>query len=178
MSHYGLNRFIMELEHLVPHYSEQKELVNALVHSMQKLLSNPQVLDKDFVDALIAGHIDGRVYTSPEHGFYIQIFAWPPHVETPIHDHNTWGLMGILSNQLQITEYKAGSARADGTYPLQQGPQYIARQGSISGLTCPDDEVHHIKNNSDQYSLSIHVYGSELDHTHTFDFKTGQMSNA
>lgn len=177
MSHYGLNRFTMELEHLVPRYSNQQDLVNAIVHSMQKLLSNPQVLEKDFVAALTAGLIDGRVYTSPEHGFFVQIFAWPPKCETPVHDHNTWGVMGVLSNRLQVTEYQL-YPKPDGSQHLEQKDRFLAEQGSIVCLTFPDDEIHHIMNPSDHLSLSVHVYGAELENTHVFDLENGQIRPA
>lgn len=175
MSHYGFDHFATELEHLVPRYNNQQELVGKIVPAMQKLLSNEQLLNNDFVKALIDGHGDGRVYTSPEHRFFVQVFAWPPGCNTPIHDHNTWGVMGVYHNQLKVTEFDAAYTDDPGRFDLQPKDQYIAERGMISVLTCPHDEVHHIENPSSDYSYSIHVYGDELNDTHSFDSETGRV---
>lgn len=169
MSHYGFDRFIAELEHIVPRSSHQHELVQRLVPSMQKLLSNEALLPHDFLRALIAGHHDGRVYTSPEHGFFVQVFAWSPGANTPVHDHKTWGLMGIYQNQLEITEYFVHQQPETGTQELELKQRFNAGRGMIACVTSPDDEIHDVRNPSQDYSFSIHVYGAELHQTDYYD---------
>ncbi len=169
MSHYSFDHFAAELEHVVPRFDDQRELVGRVVPAMQKLLSNQQLLNRDFVRALMDGHTDGRVYTSPVNRFFVQVFVWPPGCKTPIHDHNTWGVMGVYHNKLKVSEFAADYTYEPGRFDLELKDQYVADRGMISVLTCPDDEVHHIENPTEDYSYSIHVYGDELNDTHSFD---------
>lgn len=175
MSHYGLDRLISELEHLAPRYPEQKQMVAAVVGSMQKLLSNPQIFEPQFVDAVVQGHHDGRVYTSSDHGFFIQLFAWPPGAETPVHDHNTWGVMGILQNELAVTEYQMIPQAQAGHFNLEAKPSYTAGRGAIVYVLSPEDEIHQIVNPTQEYSFSIHIYGQELTQTSVFDLENGRV---
>jgi len=179
MSHINLPRFSQELEHFIPRcQGDQEAILKTVIQSMQKLLSNPQVLDSDFVSALLAGHIDGRVYTSPEQGFFVQVFAWPPGCETPVHDHNTWGVMGVLHNRLQVTEYDLQPNQPPGHFALQETARFEAGPGSIVYLSMPNNEIHHIANASEETSFSVHVYGSELHNTHVFDLVSGEVRPA
>ena len=76
MSHYGLSRFINDMDFFVEKYpDDQHQLVQAGCSSLRKLMSNPDFLNPDFVTAVTHGEDEGRVYTSPEHGYYIQFFA-------------------------------------------------------------------------------------------------------
>ena len=174
MSHYGYDRLIMELEHHVPRHAEQKTLVAAVVQSMQKLMSSLE-LSHEFVEAVKADHTNGRIYTSPEHGFFVQVFHWPAGAKTPIHNHNTWGVMGILQNQLHVTEYSMTALDTPGQFDVSEKADYQAQRGAIIYLTAPDDEIHQIVNDSEQESLSVHIYGAEMEGTLNFDLEAGRV---
>lgn len=174
MSHYGFDRLIMELEHHVPRHSEQKPLVAAIVQSMQKLMSSLE-LSPEFVESIKSGQRDGRIYTSPENGFFVQVFHWPAGVKTPVHNHNTWGVMGILHNQLHVTEYSLTALEAEGQFDVSQTHDYQAQRGAIIYLTAPDDEIHQIVNDSEHESLSVHIYGAEMQGTLNFDLEAGRV---
>lgn len=178
MSHASLNRFITEVEHWVPRAQSQQECVQGVIRSLQKVMSNPELLPQDLRRAIQDGHHDGRVYTSPENKFFVQFFVWPPHAKTPVHDHNTWGVMGILHNQLEITEYHLKPTEQNGRYDISEKDNYVAGPGSIAYVTYPDDEIHLVQNPSDDYSYSLHIYGDELDHTHVFDLESGEIRPA
>ena len=171
MSHYGFDQFAAELEHQVPRSLHQHDLIAKILPAMQKLLSNESLLSSDFVSAIRDGHHDGRVYTSPDHGFFVQVFAWPPGAKTGVHDHNTWGMMGIYHNVLHIHDYHV-YPQQDGTYELGSKHEFDAGSGMIASVTYPDDEIHSVANPSEEYSYSIHIYGAELGQTHYYDFES------
>ena len=175
---YGFDQFIAEAEYIVPRSRNQHELVQQLLPSMQKLLNNELLLPGDFIQALVHNQTDGRIYTSPQNGFFVQVFAWTPGSSTPVHDHNTWGIMGVFHNKLQITEFAVQSTAEPGVFHLHPKGKHLAGPGMIATITSPDDEIHHVENPTDSYSFSIHVYGAELDGTHVFDFDTGRFTRS
>lgn len=171
MSQYDFDDLISALEYHVPHSQHQHDLMERIAPELRELLFNDELLPDDYVNALINGEIDGRIYTSPEHGFFVQVFAWPPGVSTPVHDHKTWGMMGVYYNQLRITEFAAEQTSAE-TWQLHEKADFLGRRGTLAAITSPDDELHRIENPSSDYSFSVHVYGAELWQTENYDFAT------
>lgn len=178
MSHYGLSRFINDMDFFVEKYpDDQHQLVQAGCSSLRKLMSNPDFLNPDFVTAVTHGEDEGRVYTSPEHGYYIQFFAWPAGCKSPVHNHNTWGLMGVMHNCLRVTEYDLAFHAAD-RFEVKDRQCFDAHAGAIVYLTSPDNEIHCVQNSSDEMSYSLHIYGQEMTNTSQFDLLTGEVCTA
>lgn len=173
MSNYNFSQFIHELETGLPGIQEQRATVAVVVNALQKLLNNQYLLDSEFVTALARGQTDGKIYHSPSLDFIIQVFGWPPGAHTPIHDHRTWGVMGIYMHTLEIREYALQPTAHPGRYELQQKAQYQAGPGSIAYVLSPEDEIHHISNPGPDYAISIHVYGHPLRNYHEFDPENG-----
>lgn len=175
MSHYDFHHFIHELETRLPAVQDQRGAVAVVAGAMQKLLSNEQLLNHDFVRALQAGQADGKIYHSPDLDFVIQVFGWPPGAATPVHDHETWGVMGIYAEELEVREYDLHPTAQPGSYELQQKAHYRAGRGAIAYLLSPEDEIHHVSNPGPHYALSIHVYGNPLHSYHEFDLENGRI---
>lgn len=178
MSHYGLGRFINDMDFFVEKYgSDQQALVQAGISSLRKLMSNPDFLSPGFVHAVTHGEDEGRLYTSPEHGYYIQFFAWPAGCKSPVHNHNTWGIMGVMHNCLHVTEYDLEMNTSD-RFDVKHSESFEAHAGAIVYLTSPDNEIHCVQNSSDEMSYSLHIYGQEMTNTSQFDLKTGEVCQA
>jgi 3-mercaptopropionate dioxygenase len=176
MTHYDLNHFVRELEAHLPAAQDQMQAVQTVAGAMQKLLSNDQLFSADFVRALREGQTDGQVYHSPNLDFIVQVFGWNPGSETPIHDHETWGVMGIYAAELEIREYDLKPTGQAGQFDLDQKAHYRAGRGAISYIVTPQDEIHHISNPGSEYALSIHVYGNPIGSYHQFDLENGRIT--
>lgn len=178
MSHYGWNHFIHELEHGIQHAPTPQACVHDTIQAMQKLLSNPNLISPNDAQALLDGHQDGRVYHSDANGFVVLVFAWPQGAETPVHDHNTWGVMGIYEGALQVVEYVLVETAQAGLFDLGQNQQYKAEAGAISYILPPADEIHQISNPWPEPAFSIHIYGKEIQDYHIFDLKERKIRQA
>lgn len=111
------------------------------------------------------------LYADPLDRLSIVSFVWGPGQKTPVHDHTTWGLVGLLRGCEREITYKKqpdGSYKATGTSVLLPG------QVSVVSPTIGD--VHEVANDlSDITSISIHVYGANIGRVqrHVFDPMTG-----
>jgi len=179
MSHYGLGRFIDDMDFFVEKYgTDQEALIKAGVGSLRKLMSNPDFLNPEFVTAVTHGEDEGRVYTSEDHGYYIQFFAWPAGCKSPVHDHGgTWGIMGVMHNCLHVTEYDL-KRNENQCFEVNGSESFDAHAGAIVYLTSPDNEIHCVQNASDEMSYSLHIYGQEMTNTSQFDLETGEICPA
>ena len=88
----------------------------------------------------------------------------PPRHSTPVHDHLTWGLVGVHEGIEEETAYerldagdRPGFARLRAMETTRNGP------GFVSCVVPPAREIHRIHNPLGVASCSIHVYGRDID---------------
>jgi len=75
---------------------------------------------------------------------------------TPIHDHVTWCVFGVL----QGAEHEELYAVRDGGW-LEQTGSNVAAVGEVSGFAPPGD-IHRVRNCGDGVAISLHVYGADI----------------
>ena len=68
----------------------------------------------------------------------------------------------------------------DGSRPefaeLEQSRGTDVGQGGVAYLLPPYEEIHRIGNTSNKPTISLHVYGRDLDEINVFDQVTGKVS--
>lgn len=95
----------------------------------------------------------------------------PPEVETPVHDHLAWGLVGLYGG----TQWEEFYRRADDA-DADVGPAELElireqEQGDFYELVPPDNDIHAVETTSDEPSVSIHLLGTDVGciQRHAFD---------
>lgn len=120
------------------------------------------------------GHYARRLlYKSPEHEYTVIAMIWGPEQGTPLHDHDgIWCVEGVLEGEIDVTQYGLLEEEAD-RYHFE--PLGTVRAGmGTSGSLIPPFEYHTIANaRQDDISVTVHVYGRELDHCTIFQGNGG-----
>ncbi|MGH9202546.1 MAG: cysteine dioxygenase [Vicinamibacterales bacterium] len=103
------------------------------------------------------------LYKDPEDRFTAVVMTWGPGQGTPVHDHGgLWCVEGVVEGEMTVTQY---DVRADGdrfrVTPV--GRPLTAGVGSAGRLIPPTD--YHVLANAqpDATSLTLHIYGGNLD---------------
>ena len=112
------------------------------------------------------------LYADPLERFSMVSFVWGPGQKTPVHNHMTWGLIGMLRGQEIDTHY---FKETDGHY--RRGDSMILLPGQIGSVSPATHDVHEVANYyQDRTSISIHVYGGNIGRIqrHVFDPVSGQ----
>jgi predicted metal-dependent enzyme (double-stranded beta helix superfamily) len=95
--------------------------------------------------------------------FSIVSFVWGPGQRTPIHDHTTWGLIGMLRGAEYSQPFKVdaqGRIQPDGA-AMRLAPGDVERVSPNVG------DIHRVHNAfDDRTSISIHVYGGNIGGIH------------
>jgi predicted metal-dependent enzyme (double-stranded beta helix superfamily) len=85
------------------------------------------------------------------------LVIWRPGDTAAAHNHETWGVIGVVENE--ETRYRVSElgarARLDVTRTMRHKP------GAVSCLV-PGDEVHAMHNATGRDTVEIHVYGQDL----------------
>jgi predicted metal-dependent enzyme (double-stranded beta helix superfamily) len=104
-----------------------------------------------------AGYCCHVLHTEPDGSFSVTAMVWRPGQVTPIHDHVTWCVFGVV----QGIEYEELYALdPDGTRLTQVGRNQNM-PGEVSGFAPPGD-IHRVRNVGDDVAISLHVYGADI----------------
>lgn len=110
------------------------------------------------------------LYSDQELGFTAVIMTWGPGQRTALHDHSgIWCVEGVVEGEMRVHRYEMTEEKVDGLcHFIDQGSVH-ATAGSAGALIPPFE--HHVLANalSDKPSLTLHVYGGEMDHCHIFE---------
>ena len=87
---------------------------------------------------------------------------WGPGQRTPVHDHQVWGLVGIVRGAEYSQSYRADSTSPDGTL-IAEGPDKKLAAGVVEILSPAEGDIHRVRNAyDDRVSISVHVYGADI----------------
>lgn len=104
-----------------------------------------------------AGYRCHLLHAEPDGSFSVTAMVWRPGQVTPIHDHVTWCVFGVV----QGIEYEELYALdPDGTCLAEVGINEN-RPGEVSGFAPPGD-IHRVRNIGDDVAISLHVYGADI----------------
>jgi predicted metal-dependent enzyme (double-stranded beta helix superfamily) len=97
------------------------------------------------------------LHVEPDGSFSVTAMVWRPGQITPIHDHVTWCVFGVI----QGAEYEElYSLTPDGRRLAQIG-RNRNDAGMVSGFAPPGD-IHRVRNHGDGVAISVHVYGADI----------------
>ncbi len=112
------------------------------------------------------------LHCDPLERFSVVSFVWGPGQRTPVHDHCTWGMVGVLRGAEQTRRF----ARAGKGEPLIAGDSYRLEAGQVDLLSPREGDIHEVSNAlADRPSISIHVYGANIGgmSRHVYEPETG-----
>jgi len=113
------------------------------------------------------------VYSSSDLGYTVLAMVWGPGQGTPLHDHaGMWCVEGVLDGRIEVTQYRLLERRGKRCRFEPQGAT-TAGIGSAGRLIPPFD-YHTITNaRPAEPSITVHVYGGEMDHCTIFEPRGG-----
>ena len=96
-------------------------------------------------------------------GLFVSSVVWGPGDFAVAHDHQTWGMIGVMENAIHETRFRRLDDRSREDHAeLEKLSPGVLKPGEISILTPIEDEIHEMLNPSDQVTVEIHVYGHDL----------------
>lgn len=93
--------------------------------------------------------------------YALQLFAWPPHSTTLIHDHSCWGAFCAVTGALVETRYVRldDESQANRAHIRTHWRRAWQRDHGVSTLLPYAGGIHRVSNPSDTYVFSVHLYG-------------------
>ena len=96
--------------------------------------------------------------------------TWGPGQRTALHDHSgIWCVEGVMEGEMEVTRYRAGRPKRARSFASRSADGSGAAQARPGALIPPFE--HHVLANDrpNRTSLTLHVYGGEMDHCSVFE---------
>jgi predicted metal-dependent enzyme (double-stranded beta helix superfamily) len=116
-------------------------------------------------------------HTEPDGSLQVYMVEFAPGMPTPVHDHVTWGLIGVCGGQQRTQRYQRLDQGEDpGKASLRLIEDDVLERGAVYPLLPPDD-IHLIETVGDRPSYSLHVLGVDLSRQrrHIFNVEDGTV---
>ncbi len=97
------------------------------------------------------------MHVEPDGSFSIAVMVWRPGQVTPVHDHISWCVTGVL----QGIEYEEIFTLGPDHRSLVTTTRRENQPGTVAGFAPPGD-IHRVRNCGDGIAVSMHVYGADL----------------
>ena len=120
-------------------------------------LPGPEILSAAERDGDPAGYQSHLMHAEPDGSFSVVALVWRPGQITPVHDHVTWCVIGVL----QGAEYEELFALREGGTVLEEVGTNAGAPGDVSGFAPPGD-IHRVRNRGTDVAVSLHVYGADI----------------
>ena len=162
MSIARLRRFVGDMTSLVGGAWQDRD--DAAIIEVGRTLLAELVKHDDWLPESMAkcpphGYAQNLLWCDPFERFSVVSLVWAPGAETPVHDHQVWGLVGILRGAERSQRFVRDAA----TGAIAKGSCATLQPGEVEVLSPAEGDIHQVANAlADGNSLSIHVYGGNI----------------
>ncbi len=104
---YTFEQFTNDVDSLTRREKDPQIIVEQVQRLLQQLLEQ-----RDWLDYKYRRPVSERpysqylLYTPSDEGWSVVSFAWPGGSKTPVHDHCTWGVVGVYQGEETETTYR------------------------------------------------------------------------
>ncbi len=158
---YALEHFVRDLDRLTLRESSPLAIVAGIKPLLERVLRDRDCIPPQYRERGSNGYGRYMLHRAPR--FNVTVIVWGPGDSAKAHNHETWGLVGVVENEIQETRFRRLD---DGTRPnyaeLEVREVLRNRAGMVSCLVPPEDDIHEMENVTDRNTVEIHVYGKDL----------------
>jgi 3-mercaptopropionate dioxygenase len=159
-----------------------RDRLDAVVHA-EAPNRIPELVKAVLIDSMLCGSLDvPPSFRQPIEGMYARrllhrdpsgqytmvVMTWGPGQKTALHDHaGIWCVECVVDGEMEVAQYDLTSEH-DGAFHFEERNRVVAGRGS-AGCLIPPFEYHTLGNAAETPSITLHVYGGEMDHCHVFE---------
>jgi predicted metal-dependent enzyme (double-stranded beta helix superfamily) len=157
---YTLSQLVADLDRITREETSGEVIARKVAPLVGELVKHPESIPERFRGRGPGGD-RGRWILHRAPTFVVTSVVWRPGDRAGAHNHHTWGVIGVVDNQIEETRY---AARAPGgaARPLEVRSVTRYGAGDVSCLIPDSDEIHAMHNPTDRDTLEIHIYGKDL----------------
>ena len=144
-------------------------ITQAVKADLEYVLANRLLaLPERFIGTRPESYARRLLHRDPRGRYTAIVMTWGPGQGTAVHDHGgLWCVEGVVDGEIAVTQYLVQPDQ-DGFFRVTPIGSLLAGTGSAGCLIPPTD--HHVLANArpDRASVTLHVYGGDLDDCKVF----------
>lgn len=154
-----LRNFVIDLAEAVDVHQDETPLLAAAAPLLRQLVGHDDWLPEEFSMPGSSNYQQYLLHCDSRQRFSVVSFVWAPGQSTPIHNHETWGLIGMLRG----CEVNQNYVIDDAGIPHPKGEPERLNPGDVEMFTPATGDIHQVWNaHDDRPSVSVHVYGANI----------------
>ncbi len=173
MGRYALQQFIDDAKKAAGQDCAPHQCVASIAPRMMRLLAEGErFLEDHHIESDSKQAARNLIYASEDDSLSLYVLVWQPGQWTPVHDHSSWGVVGVLRGLLEERNYIRMN-------PLQEGDEHIdlrpggiilMNPGTVTTFVPNPDHIHETGASADgQGAMTLHLYGRNMDSYNVYD---------
>ena len=177
MTNYSLDQFVQESRTVIANNYEPAVSVEKIVPLMYKLLSgDKRFLKPEHFQSHPDHYARNAIFIDDDNLLSLYALVWQPGQWTPIHDHGTWGVVGVHEGLLEECSFMRSDIQSGDeldNIDLVRGGVILLPPDSVTSFVPNPDHIHLSGNpSSDKRVVSLHLYGNAMAGFHVYDRKS------
>ena len=174
MTNYSLEQFVEDSRRVINGKFNVSENVAKIVPLMSQLLSGDMgFLKPEHFNSDPDHYARNAIYIDDDNLMSLYALVWNPGQWTPIHDHGTWGVVGVYQGSLEESGFVRIDAQAGShleNIDLVPGGITLLPPGAVTSFVPNPDHIHISGNpSSGKQVVSLHLYGNAMAGFHVYD---------
>ncbi|MBK1786634.1 cysteine dioxygenase family protein [Prauserella cavernicola] len=172
---YDLDAFITDVGVVVATGGGERHVTEEVAARLRRLLAAGLRLPGELTVPRAERYVMRPLHVDPDGAFSVACAVWDVGQSTPVHGHETWGVVGIHSGVEREVDY-VKPVTAD--EPLAVRGEADWGPGEVTVCCTTDDDVHQVECGSDVPCVGIHVYGADIGTLprRSYEPETGRQS--
>ena len=172
----ALDRFIAQSLARSREQPDPADCVLALAPLMLDLIDDAgSFLQPDHYRSSPTGYTRNLIYAAPDQSLSLYALVWLPGQWTPIHDHGSWGVVGVVEGTLEERSYvrQSPDRGADQDLDLARGGTILLARGAVTSFVPNPDHIHITGVPTERpRAVSLHLYGRTMNDFNIYDIAT------
>ncbi len=173
----ALDKFVAESIRLSSALDDPADCVLALAPLMLELIDAAgSFLEPQHYTSNPDHYARNLVYAAPDDSLSLYALVWMPGQWTPVHDHGSWGVVGVAEGVLEERSYVRLSPDrgADTGIELVRGGIILLSHGAVTSFVPNPDHIHITGVPQERpRAVSLHLYGRTMNSFHMYDVAAG-----
>ncbi len=175
--HPSLEEFIAASRAASETNADPADCVIAIAPLMQRLIGSAEAfLQPAHFRSDPDHYARNAIYICPTGNLSLFALVWLPGQWTPVHDHGSWGVVGVVRGMLEERAYMAtdGEISSNVGIRLKRGGIVLLNPGAVSTFVPNPDHIHMTGVATDRETcVSLHLYGRNMDSFHIYEVAAG-----
>jgi 3-mercaptopropionate dioxygenase len=152
-----LMELVRAIRRVVNRHPDWEATARLVAGELERHLPSPETLTSEQRRGDPARYQSHVLHIERDGSFSVLALVWRPGQVTPIHDHVTWCVFGVI----QGVEHEELYRLDVGGDVLVESGRSTNQAGEVAGFAPPGD-IHRVRNPGPDTAISIHVYGTDI----------------